>query len=231
MSLDQETAFIEREADRIGALKLPERAAIASPNVRQADLDLLARAPIRFIDTTHFDTQRFPPPPWAAERFAEAAADGAQAYTGYRGNPQVLAEVAENLSAFLGWRVDPERNLILTPGTQAALFSTLSSRVNRGDRVAVMDPDYLFTARILAFLGADPGYVPLRLDSAGQYLPDLDVLETEIVKRNARHLVFSHPNNPTGAVFPAPDPGRNCRAGAAPRRFRDRRRALLPVGL
>ena len=201
MSLGQDVCFVEPEARRITALKLPERSAIASPNVRQADIDILARAPAEFIDTTHFDTVRFPPPSWAAERFAEAAADGSQAYTGYRGNPRVLAEVAENLSTFLGWQVDPERNLVLTPGTQAALFSTLSARVNRGDRVAVMDPDYLFTARILGFLGAEAGYVPLRLDASGHYLPDLDRIEAEFA-RGARHLVFSHPNNPTGAVYP-----------------------------
>ena len=194
--------FLEREADSIAALKLPERSNIASPNVRQADIDLLQRAPRDFIDTTHFDTVRFPPPAWAAQRFQRAANDGALAYTGYRGNEQVLEAVALNVSGLLGIAVDPKKNIVLTPGTQAALFGALSARVNRGERVVVMDPDYLFTARMLRFLGADVGYVPLRLDDAGRYTPDLDVLEAEFAERGARHLVFSHPNNPTGTVYP-----------------------------
>jgi hypothetical protein len=39
----------------------------------------LAKAPANFLDTTHFDTVRFPPPPWATEQFARAAGDGALA--------------------------------------------------------------------------------------------------------------------------------------------------------
>lgn len=201
MSLELVPSFEEHEAERVRALKLPERAAIASPNVRQADIDLLSKAPKDFIDTTHFDTVRFPPPDWAVRRFAEAASDGSLAYTGYRGNPEVLAEVARNVSKLLGVEVDPRKNLILTPGTQAALFGALSARINKGERVVVMDPDYLFTARILRFLGAEIGYVPLLLDADGRYAPDLDVLEAEFAERRARHFIFSHPNNPTGAVY------------------------------
>lgn len=194
-------AYKERPAARIDDLMLPERAAIAAPNVRQSDLDLLAKAPEGFLDTTHFDTVRFPPPDWALERFAHAARDGSLAYTGYRGHPEVLDAVARNASAFLGLDLGGDENVILTPGTQAALFATLSARVNPGERVVVFDPDYLFTARVLRFLGADVGYVPLRLEE-GAYLPDLDRLEHEFAEQGARHLVFSHPNNPTGTVYP-----------------------------
>ncbi|MDB5589192.1 MAG: aminotransferase class I/II-fold pyridoxal phosphate-dependent enzyme [Devosia sp.] len=201
MGLELAPSFKEHEAERVSALKLPERSAIASPNVRQADIDLLSKAPKDFIDTTHFDTVRFPPPDWAVERFSQAAEDGSLAYTGYRGNPEVLDEVARNVSTLLGIPVDPRKNLILTPGTQAALFGALSARINKGDRVVVMDPDYLFTARILRFLGADIGYVPLVLDADGHYAPDLQVLEAEFADRKARHFIFSHPNNPTGAVY------------------------------
>lgn len=201
MGLELAPSYTEHEAERVSALKLPERVAIASPNVRQADIDLLSKAPLDFIDTTHFDTVRFPPPDWAVERFSQAAKDGALAYTGYRGNPEVLDAVARNVSKLLGIPVDPRKNLILTPGTQAALFGALSARINTGDRVVVMDPDYLFTARILRFLGADIGYVPLRLDADGRYAPDLHALEAEFADKKARHFIFSHPNNPTGAVY------------------------------
>ena len=201
MTFDVSSPFRETEADRISALKLPERASIAEPNVRQADIDLLSKAPARFIDTTHFDTVRFPPPPWAEQRFLEAARDGERAYSGYRGHHDILEEVAANVSRFLGVAVDPRKNLILTPGTQAALFGALSARVNRGDRIAVFDPDYLFTARILGFLGAEAAYVPLMLDRSGTYAPDLGRLEEEFARQRTRHLVFSHPNNPTGAVY------------------------------
>ena len=183
-------------------LELPELAPIAGTSARRADIALLAKAPADFLDTTHFDTVRFPPPPWAAEQFARAARDGALAYTGYRGNSEVLSVLANSIGRFLDLPLDPLQNLILTPGTQAGLFASLASLIEEGDRVALIDPDYLFSARILRFLGADIGHVPLLFTPEGPS-PDLDALETEFKRKGARHLVFSHPNNPTGAVFSA----------------------------
>lgn len=191
---------VRTASDRVALLELPERADIAPPNVRKADLDILSHVPEGFLDTTHFDTVQFPPPDYALELFSKAARDGALAYTEYRGNPEVLDIVARNVSRYLGFDVDPKRNIALLPGTQAALFAALSARINRGDRVVVMDPDYLFTARMIRFLEADVAYAPLVLNN-GRYEPDLDLIETEFRDRNASHIVFSHPNNPTGAVY------------------------------
>lgn len=183
------------------ALKLPERQDIAGMSVRDADLAVLHATSGDFLDTTHFDTVRFPPPDWAVDVFAKAARDGALAYTGYRGHPDVLASVAEVLSGFVGMPIDPDKHILLTPGTQAGLFSILSARVDPGDRVVVTDPDYLFTARILRFLDAEVRYVPL-VEVNGKYVPNLDILEAEFSHPKAKHFVFSHPNNPTGAVYP-----------------------------
>ncbi len=181
---------------RVTELGLPQRLA---GGARQADRELLAQAPAGFLDTTHFDTVRFPPPPWALRAFAEAAADGSLAYTGYRGNARVLEQVAGSLAGFTGERFDPHRELILTPGTQAGLFGALSALVNEGDLVLLVDPDYLFSERILRFLGARVQSVPLLTE--GEIRPDLDLLEECLRQQQPKLLLFSHPNNPTGAVY------------------------------
>jgi aspartate/methionine/tyrosine aminotransferase len=189
------------EPKRIRNLKLPERVSTAEQSARDADIDLLSHAPKDFLDTTHFDTVRFPPPLWAEEYFSRAASDGSLAYTGYRGHPQILESVAQAASGFLGCAIDPEHNILLTPGTQAGLFASLSSCVESGTRVAVVDPDYLFTARILRFLDSDIAYIPLVSTDEGPS-PDLELMESEFANHGVKHLVFSHPNNPTGAVYP-----------------------------
>lgn len=188
---------------KINRLELPDRAR-RGVSARQADLELIAKAPPGYLDTTHFDTVRFPPPDWAVDCFSSAASDGALAYTAYRGNDEVLAAVAERVSAFLDIDLNFQENIILTPGTQAGLFCALSSLVETDDRVALVDPEYLFSDRILGFLDADIGHVPLQLGEDGPQL-DFDALENEFAERGARLLVFSHPNNPTGAIYPAAD--------------------------
>jgi aspartate/methionine/tyrosine aminotransferase len=188
------------EPERIRQLRIPGRPGAADGSVRHADLNLLALAAEGFLDTTHFDTVRFPPPSWAGQTFDQASKDGTLAYTGYRGHPGVLNSVAEAVSEFLGFPVDAKQNLAFTPGTQAGLFASLSSLIENGDRVALTDPDYLFSERILRFLGAEIGNVPLVL-TPGDPHPDFDALETEFAEKGTRYFVFSHPNNPTGAVF------------------------------
>src|SRR3984885_8094948 len=133
---------------------------------RQADLELrLDGASHGLIDTTHFDVTRFPPPDWALPAFVSAAESGAAAYTAYRGGPDVLGRCADAISALLGVDVDPERNLVLTTGTQGGLFAVLSALVDAGDRVALTDPEYLFAERILRFLGAEVVRIPLTAGS------------------------------------------------------------------
>jgi aspartate/methionine/tyrosine aminotransferase len=183
-------------ARRVIELGLPER---VERGARQADRELLAQAPEKFIDTTHFDTGRFPPPEWALQSFARAAADGTLAYTAYRGHPAVLDGVARALHNFTGEHFDPRSELILTPGTQAGLFGALSALVDPGDKVLLVDPDYLFSERILRFLGADLHSVPLL--AGAETSPDLALLEGVLRRQRPKLLVFSHPNNPTGAVY------------------------------
>jgi aspartate/methionine/tyrosine aminotransferase len=187
-------------SQRVLRTHIPDRADQIGESVRAADRSLsLDGGGHGLLDTTHFDTVRFPPPDWAAPAFAEAAADGALAYTPYRGDPAVLEHLARTLGPILGIPLSPADNLALTPGTQAGLFATLSALVDDGDLVLVADPDYLFNERILAFLGARIRRIRVVRDGAGLHL-DLDDLERASAQR-PRLLLFSHPSNPLGAVY------------------------------
>ena len=166
---------------------------------RQADLELrLDGASHGLIDTTHFDVTRFPPPDWALPAFVGAAESGAAAYTAYRGGPDVRGRCADAISALLEVDVDPERNLVLTTGTQGGLFAVLSALVDAGDRVALTDPEYLFAERILRFLGAEVVRIPLT--AGGEPGVDLQQLEDAAI-RGIRLFLTSNPNNPTGTVY------------------------------
>ena len=191
---------VRHSPQRIEDLRLPGRVR-KETSARAADLRLIAKAPSGFLDTTHFDTVRFPPPDWAIEAFTKFAMDGEMAYSGYRGHPHVLDEVARNITTVLHTPVEARRNLILTPGTQAGLFGALAALTSPGQRVALGCPEYLFSERMLRFLGAEIAAVPIETFGRETPSPDLGVLETEFRDRGTRLFLFSHPNNPTGAVY------------------------------
>jgi aspartate/methionine/tyrosine aminotransferase len=160
-----------------------------------------APGPADLIDLTHGDTRAFLPPPSAAADLVAAVRDNDEAYTAYRGSDSLRRQLAPRLAALLGRPVDPAAELIITPGTQGGLFAALSSLIGPGDVVALPDPDYFMSERIVAYLGARA--VRLALDVAPEGCLRLSE-RTLAQAADARLLLCSHPNNPTGGVY-APD--------------------------
>ncbi|MEO7998940.1 MAG: pyridoxal phosphate-dependent aminotransferase [Gemmatimonadaceae bacterium] len=158
------------------------------------------------VDFSHGDVNEnaFAPTPGAFEEFAAGVQrGGSQAYTEYRGGAELRERVAERLMAFTGKPVSSARELIITPGTQGALFLALGATVNAGDRVAIVRPDYFANRKLVEFLGGI--IVPVRMDylsrtdDAGL---DLGQLE-DAFKSGVKTFLFSNPNNPTGVVYSA----------------------------
>lgn len=159
------------------------------------------------VDFSHGDVNdtAFAPTPGALEAFVEGVhRGGSQAYTEYRGDAALRDRVAAHLAAFTGRPVSGADELIITPGTQGALFLAVGATVAAGDRVAIVRPDYFANRKLVEFLGAEA--VPVGLDHlrhrdrAGL---DLQQLE-DAFKAGARTFLFSNPNNPAGVIY-APD--------------------------
>ena len=186
---------------RVERLQMPERIATDGKALRELERELEA-APLggEFLDITYADTHRFPPPDYAIKAFTEAAAGAGMTYTPYRGDAGVRHEVAANVSRFLGLDLDPDAEVILTPGTQAGLYTALASIVEPGDRVIIPDPDYITSERSARYFDADYVSVPLVWEPGLSPRLDLEALKNA-VHAGAKLLMFSHPNNPTGAVF------------------------------
>jgi aspartate/methionine/tyrosine aminotransferase len=160
-----------------------------------------APGPADLIDLTHGDTRAFVPPASAAADLVAAVRDNDEAYTAYRGSESLRRGLAPRLAALLGRPVDPAAELIVTPGTQGGLFAALSALIGPGDAVALPDPDYFMSERIVAYLGARAVRLALEVAPDGR----LSVAGRALAQAaDARLLLFSHPNNPTGGVY-APD--------------------------
>jgi aspartate/methionine/tyrosine aminotransferase len=104
------------------------------------------------------------------------------------------------LELLLGRTVDPDRELIVTPGTQGGLFAALSALVAPGDKVALPDPEYYMNEQILAYLGAVTARFALQQDAHGRLSLRAEHLKAA-GSAQLRVLLLSHPNNPTGGVY------------------------------
>jgi aspartate/methionine/tyrosine aminotransferase len=158
------------------------------------------------VDFSHGDIDAFPPPPGSADAWNDGfAIGGQQAYTEYRGAAEIRAGLAARLAAFTGRAICPEREIIITPGTQGALFLALGATVTTGTKVAVVEPDYFANSKLVRFFGGEVVPVALSyLGSKAQNGPDLDQLEAAF-KSGTEVLVFSTPNNPTGVIYSSTD--------------------------
>ena len=181
------------------AAALPGYAEQYGGSVYELDRALSAApAPADLIDLTHGDVRAFPPPAAAAADLTAAVDENREAYTDYRGSAAIRATLAPRLSALLRRPVDPDHELIVTPGTQGGLFAALSALVGPGDVVALPDPDYFMSERIVAYLGARAVRLATVTDDTGHLRLADGALETA---GEARFLLCSHPNNPTGGVY------------------------------
>lgn len=157
----------------------------------------------RAVDFSHGDVDAFPPIPGSLNLFTNGVEHiGArQAYTQYRGGSETLSLLAERLSLFTGYKIDAKQGMILTPGTQGALFLAMGALVGRGDKVAIVEPDYFANRKLVTFFEGE--IVPVKMDffdckdRAGL---DLEQLESAF-RSGVKLFLFSNPNNPAGTVY------------------------------
>ena len=202
MPMSTSATVRRQEPSAIGRLAVPELEPVIGASLRNAERELAQTplAPGYFLDATYADTHRFPPPTWALPTFDEAAAGAGMTYTPYRGDNGVRDAVAANVEAVLGMPATDPSEVILTPGTQGALFITLAALIEPGDTVILPDPDYLSTERTLRYFGAEVVRVPVVHTEGGRPVLDADKL-TSAAQRKPKLMVFSHPNNPTGMIY------------------------------
>ena len=190
---------IREKFDKLGVDNAPGQEALQ----KEEDLDLRGEfLPGPAVDFSHGDVDAHVPTPGSFEVFAEGVREGApMAYTPYRGRRSILEQVAADLSAFTGAAIDPARNIILTPGTQGALFLAMGSNIMPGDKVAIVEPDYLANRKMVEFFHGE--LVPVQMDyrnnreDAGL---DLAALE-KAFQGGVKLFLFSNPNNPVGCIY------------------------------
>ena len=137
-----------------------------------------------------------PTPEPVVERAVSALREGDTRYAPTNGREDLRNAIAVDVAKRTGLDLDAD-NVIVTAGTQAALFGASLCLLGHGDEVVAFEPVFLTYVSTLTVGGADLVRVPKQAEGMR---PDIDALAAAITPRT-RVLILTNPNNPTGIML------------------------------
>jgi aminotransferase len=176
------------------------KVALIKPSAIRRMLELSAKTP----NVVHLEQgePNFTTPEHILIAATEAMKKGFTHYTEISGTLELRQAIAEKLERDNDIQVDPRTEVIVTSGSQEAMFDAALGLLNPSDEALVIDPYYpaYFEDTLLA--EAVPVTVPL--NSENDYRIEAEALESKITSRT-KMIWMCNPSNPTGHVFTRQD--------------------------
>jgi len=121
-----------------------------------------------------------------------AIADGKTDYGATAGDGDLRAAIAATYPSL----AQGAENVVVTVGSQEAMFATCMALLDPGDEILYPDPGYPAYPTVARLLGAVPRAYPLRAERG--FRIDIDEIERRLGQRT-RLVIVTEPSNPTGA--------------------------------
>ena len=139
----------------------------------------------------------FPTPDNIVEAGKDAMDAGHTGYTSSNGIPELREALAEK---FTGQGIDADADeIIVTPGGKQGLYEAVTTLIDDGDEVVLLDPAWVSYEAMVKLSGGSLNRVDLS-PYGFQLEPGLDDL-ADAVSDETELLVVNSPSNPTGAVY------------------------------
>ena len=119
-------------------------------------------------------------------------------YTAPTGNMELRAVICSRFLEKYGVEIIPERNVIITPRSDSALFFAMFPFLQKDDEVIIPCPSYPNNMQNIKMMQATP--VVYKLESNNDYQIEMESLEA-LVTDKTKMIVLTHPNNPTTTVY------------------------------
>ena len=130
-----------------------------------------------------------------------AMANGHNQYVHMNGLPLLRQQLAEKVSYLYSNTINPDDEITITPGGTYAIYSALTSIVQKGDEVIVFEPAFDSYIPNIEINGGIAVTVSLTFPG---YKIDWEVVRNKINVRT-RAIIINSPHNPTGTLITEDD--------------------------
>jgi aminotransferase len=130
--------------------------------------------------------------------YAKKVIGKATHYSEPQGNLEFREAIVKKLEKENKIITDPE-NIIVTCGSQEAIFSALLAALDPTEQVLVPSPGYAGYIPAIDLVSATPVFVPLKEENNFELNPD--ILKRHIDKNKSKVIILNSPSNPTGNVM------------------------------
>jgi aspartate/methionine/tyrosine aminotransferase len=183
----QEYKRISNRLQNILSLPALEAAKMREMALRTKDVIKLTSGEPNFVTPAHI-----------REAAKKALDDGYTFYTPTSGLPEFKEAVAEKIVKEHHIEIEPNSEVIATPGGIEGIFLAIMGVINPGDEVLIPDPCYVGYPTCIRFADGIPVSVPLSEDNDFRLEPS--EVEKRITKAT-KMIILNSPSNPTGTVM------------------------------
>jgi len=127
----------------------------------------------------------------------EAIGRGMTHYTSSKGIKELREAIAHIYEKRYSIDIDPERNVIITPGAKFALYAALYTILNKGEKVLIPTPCWVSYEGIVKMCEGIPVLIKTECE---EYSITYNLL-TKHYDEGVKAIIINTPNNPTGKIY------------------------------
>ncbi len=140
----------------------------------------------------------FPTPPHIVDAAFAAIKNGATHYPApTKGIPAALEAIAGKMAHDNGIHVNPQTDVIITPGGKWGLALALAGVINSGDEVLYLEPVWVSYAPLIQIMGGVP--VAVSLPNDDNFRITAELLQAKVTPKT-KAIMINTPSNPSGRV-------------------------------
>ena len=202
MKVTQEIGLDETLASKFLNFLLNESIKVQSEN-KQTHLSIFLKAKAleqegKKIIHMEVGEPDFLPPEIVKKSLSKVFDEGFMKYGQAKGMPKFREALAKYVSQKFNAQITQE-NIIVSPGARFSIFSAISTLLNPGDEMIVIEPAWPAYKDCALNSGIKVRTINTTLEK--KWEPSVEEIKN-IINSNTKMIVLNYPNNPTGKILP-----------------------------